>query len=245
MFERYYAGPIRFGAGDELVLSPDESHHVLKVLRAQPGAQVRVFGDGVEASAVLVSTANRQAAVRIQALLEIPAKPDVEMHFAVPWIKGGKTELVVQKLTELGASALIVYSATREVAKGDLGKLERLARVALEACKQCERCSLPKIVHAGSLKEALESSGIPISQRIVLYERERSAAFDKVLNSALAAAKERCVLIASGPEGGFAPEELAACEGMATLAGFGPLILRAETAPVAAAAAILALTGNL
>ena len=58
--------------------------------------------------------------------------------------------------------------------------------------------------------------------------------------------RPRRIALITGSEGGFAPEEaaLAAAAGAKTV-GLGPRILRCETAPLAALAAVLTLTGDL
>ena len=66
--------------------------------------------------------------------------------------------------------------------------------------------------------------------------------------AARAAAGERvpCMAVITGPEGGFAEQEAAAAEAAgARIVGLGPRILRCETAPLAALAAIMTLTENL
>ena len=57
--------------------------------------------------------------------------------------------------------------------------------------------------------------------------------------------KKRIALI-TGAEGGFAPAEAALLTAAGAAAvGLGPRILRCETAPLAALAALMAFTGNL
>jgi len=166
------------------------------------------------------------------------------MHFALPWIKGGKTEFLVQKLTELGAAGVMVYHARREVARGDDSKIERLARVAIEACKQCERVDVPQISSAASLEAAVRryEQQVPGGFKWLLHERQGQ----RLLSQAFAAAAQpiASVFIASGPEGGFHPEEIEPVADAMEFISLGPRILRAETAPLAAAAAVLALSGN-
>lgn len=245
MADRFYAGTEPLVAGCERQLSEEESHHLVRVMRARSGDTVRIFGGGTEAEAEL-SQANQRAAV-LRVVQLVPSVPacSVRMTFIVPWIKGGKTEHVLEKLTELGAAQFIVYAAEREVAKGSGGKLEKLARRTIEACKQCERADVPELAEATSLNDALKIAALPKANSLVLFERERGQEFGGVVRAALAANDSRTIAIASGPEGGFASGEIESVENLAEIVGFGPRILRAETAPIAAAAAVLALAGEV
>jgi 16S rRNA (uracil1498-N3)-methyltransferase len=243
MSERYYAGSAPLVPGQELLLDEEQSHHLLKVMRAEPGQKVRAFGQQGDALAELREKQGKRAVLVVQEMLTPIPPARVALRMVVPWIKGGKTELVSQKLTELGVAELIVYSAVHEVAKGAPEKLERLHRVALDACKQCERSDVPSIRFAEDLASAFTSTRLPRQQTILLHERERALTFSQVVRHALDGGATE-LAIASGPEGGFAPAELEACHSLAQFVGFGSRILRAETAPLAAAAAVLALSGD-
>jgi 16S rRNA (uracil1498-N3)-methyltransferase len=245
MADRFYVvgqSPLR--PGNEVQLSAEESHHLIRVMRQTVGSRLQVFGGGVEAEATLLRVCQGVAVLKIGGIVLSVPGPDVQMHFVIPWIKGGKTEFVVQKLTELGVASIHVFSSHREVARGSIEKVERLRRVALEACKQCERSDLPQIDEAANLKAALETYDIPATQRLLLYEHERGLKFSEAVQNALRAVRDREIVIATGPEGGFSEEEVNDCLGLCMNVGFGPRTLRAETAPLAAAAAALALTGN-
>jgi 16S rRNA (uracil1498-N3)-methyltransferase len=167
------------------------------------------------------------------------------MWFAVPWLKGDHLELVAQKLTELGAAGLFVFHARREVARGGAARLERLQRVALEACKQCGRSDVPTIAGVASLEEAVERTGLPAAVSFLLYEGERTALLGRFAALALSDSSTKSVLVASGPEGGLDAVEVGAVQGRVTLVTMGRRILRAETAPIAAAACLLAMAGEM
>ncbi|MGI8906949.1 MAG: RsmE family RNA methyltransferase [Candidatus Sumerlaeaceae bacterium] len=245
MSERYYAGRQALAEGQSITLSAEETQHLVKVMRKQPGAQVRLFSSGQDALGVFRNTENKCAVIQIEQVSAGIAGPDVSLHMLIPWIKGGKTEFVIQKLTELGVASIAIFSSRREVVKPSESKLERLQKVAIEACKQCERAEVPELSEYRDLKSALGSFMVTTQQRLLLYERERTVHFSDVIKVALAGADRRELVIASGPEGGFDPEEIEAVSAICMRVGFGPRILRAETAPIAAAAAALALSGNV
>ncbi len=145
--------------------------------------------------------------------------PELTVGFAV--MKGDRPEWVVQKLTELGVDRIVPLRTERSVVRWDgergAAAVERLRRVAREAAMQSRRCWLPSVAGIDvpvSFPEAAlaEPGGVPLS---------------------LAHAT---VLV--GPEGGWAPPELA---GAAATVSLGELVLRSETAAVAAAALLGAL----
>lgn len=256
MAERFHVPAALFATNAIVDLGDEESHHLLRVMRARVGHELRVFAAGREFEAVLHEVHGRRATVLLGREITPPAGPAFRMTFVLPWLKGGRTESVIQKLTELGAAGFVVFAARREVARPDADKLDRLMRTAVEACKQCERADPPTVELAGGLAEGLEFRDVTRERRLVLAEREPSGL---LLSRALSRlTDERSagepgdgvfaggdVLIASGPEGGFHPDELAAVDNLALRVSLGPRILRAETAPVAAAAVILAAGGDL
>lgn len=231
--------------GSEVKLPAEESRHLLKVMRARTGDKLVIFGASGQFEAELTGTADRRTAlVRVGQAVSAPSPSAVHMTFIVPWIKGGKTELLVQKLTELGVSQITVFQARRDVVRGDDSKLDRLQRVALEACKQCERVDVPQIVFAADIVTAVERNDqTPPENRFLLHERQGENLFGQLVPTAVSRSKN--IVVASGPEGGWHPDEVEALKDRVVLTSLGDRILRAETAPIAAAAVVLATAGEL
>lgn len=242
MSSRFYAGDQPLATGQRIDLPIEESRHLLKTMRARVGERLVVFGGGRQYAAELVNADGKLATVELRELVPGPPETCISMTFLVPWIKGGKTDFLVQKLTELGAARIVVFQARREVAKGDTSKIDRLARIALEACKQCERITVPQISAADSLKAAIDVAGVANENCYILHERENAQS----LGQALAALPEIPgeIAFASGPEGGWHPDELRELDGPVKYVTMGPRILRAETAPLVAAAATLFYAGE-
>lgn len=241
----YYSGEEPLEPGVSVELDADESRHLVKVMRARVGDSLVVFGRAGQFHATVTELiSSSRASVTIGDPLPGVPPPSVDVTLLVPWIKGGKTEWVVQKLTELGARNIIVFRAVREVARGDDDKLARLRRVAVDACKQCERANVPSVVLAGTLAEAVKScSDIPAEARFILHERIVGLRLSQAAGEF--AARGRPIMLASGPEGGWDPDETAAVGEGATLVSLGPRILRADTAPLVAMAALLTLAGEM
>lgn len=243
MSSRFYAGDQPLATGQRLDLPIEESRHLLKTMRARVGERLIVFGGGRQYAAELVDANGKLATVVLGESVPGPPEPRISMKFLVPWIKGGKTDFLVQKLTELGAARIIVFQARREVAKGDDSKVDRLARIALEACKQCERITVPQISAADSVKAAFEAAGVAHRNCFILHERKNSQSLGHALTALTKV--PGAIAFASGPEGGWHPDELSELEESVQYVTMGRRILRAETAPLVAAAAMLFYAGEV
>ena len=157
------------------------------------------------------------------------------------WLEVG--EGAANRAVELGACGLWQVESARCVARPDRKQAEkktaRLRRIALEAAKQSGRGIVPRVrepVPFGqALREAAEKGDV-----LFFYEKGKHS-----LKEALETAGDRLFLFI-GPEGGFAPEEAALAESMgAKPLTLGRRILRTETAPLAALAAILYQRGEM
>jgi 16S rRNA (uracil1498-N3)-methyltransferase len=236
---RLYVPKAVAGAGLFPLSSEQERH--LAVLRLLPGAAVEAFdGEGRRFRAEL-------AANGLQVLEELPQEPPrrVDVVLAQALTKGEKMELVVQKATELGASRVVPLITERAVVRleGERGavRAERWRKVAQEAARQCGRADVPRIDEPSSwdelfalLREEPRRSGIlldPLAKELRLGAAVRGAAR---------------LLIAVGPEGGLSAAECdrGEREGLVR-ASLGPLVLRTETAGLAALCVALHVHGEL
>ena len=194
-------------------LSDHDHHHLERALRLRPGDPLTV-GDG----------AGRWRFCRFGASIApdgdvvVVAAPDVKVAVGFAVLKGGRSETVVQKLTELGVDRIAPFVAERSVVRWDEARagrqVERWRRVAREAVMQCRRLWLPQV-------EPLRAFG----------ELDLAGAALAVSVGRPLAGGENFLLI--GPEGGWAAGELAAVDAHV---GLGPHVMRAETAATAAAA---------
>ena len=163
-------------------------------------------------------------------------------------LKGEKMDFVVQKAVELGASALYPieteHVAVRYDAKKAAAKSARWQKIADEAAKQCGRSALMRVAAIAPLSALLQDAdlfGAPDTAAVFCYEAERTQSMRTVLRSVDA---RRIVLIV-GAEGGFSPAEAAAIQAAgAQSVSLGRLILRAETAALAALAVTQYELGN-
>ncbi|HUF85239.1 MAG TPA: RsmE family RNA methyltransferase [Acidimicrobiia bacterium] len=215
---------------DEVEISGADLHHLVRVRRLRAGESVTAAdGAGVWRPYVVTDAGRRE--LRLEACGAIAAEPELTPRLVVAFAltKGGKPELVVQKVTELGADEVIPVHTRRSVVRWEGGRgdtaVERLRRVAGEAARQCRRARLPVV---GPPVDLVSLAGRP---GLLVAERDGTAVTD------LAEPRDGEWVLVVGPEGGFEPGERDTLAGAAGLA-LGPHVLRAETAAVAGAAAL-------
>jgi len=220
-------------AGVDAPLDVGQANYLRNVLRLGPGAPVHVFDDCTgEWLARVGALGKRGGIVRIEEFLRLREQvPDVWLAFSP--LKGGRTEWIVEKATELGAGRLCPILTERSVVRQI--KPERLRAHAIEAAEQCERTALPALADLVSLADLLAA-----------WPRDRKLLFadERGHGGSLAASGPAAILV--GPEGGFSDAERTAilAHPAARAISLGPRILRAETAAAAALAGWMALAGD-
>lgn len=211
----------------ELSLPPEEFEKLHRVLRLSSGDPIAVLpGDG---SLLRCRLDGRRA--RVEGLEYPPTEPPRAVTLALGIPKPDKLEAAVRMGTELGAAAFVLFPAERTVVAWDERKradrLRRLEAIAREAAEVAFRTRLPSMTHLGSLAEVLER----FPEALVLSERED-------VERPFSPGPGPCTLVV-GPEGGWAPREVALIGDRAVT--LGPRVLRVDTAACAALA--LALLG--
>ena len=216
-------------------------HHLVRVLRVRADEALEVFDGRGQRFAATVRTLETESLT-----LELgPAQPDraqraVWVVQAMP--KADKLELVLQKATELGAAGVSLAWTERCVVKPsprDGDKVERWRRIAEEAARQCGRAQVPEVLEPRPLLQALPAGATVL----VLDEEERAVR----LAEAWAQLPENgAVAVVVGPEGGLARAEVeAVCAQGAVAVSLGALVLRTETAALAAVSVLRHLDGEL
>ena len=226
--------------GDLAALPPEEAKHAAKVLRLKPGDEVCAMdGRGQRWSAVMMEDVKSLRLLELLPDNEPPLR--LTVYQGIP--KADKLDFIAQKLTELGASALIPVAMDRSVVRfterDGARRLERPSRIAAEAAKQCRRAR-PLEVHAPlSLKDAIPQMRAH-DLLLIPWEDARGRGV-KDLRDEYPDARDIGVVI--GPEGGISSQEIELIAGETVT--LGPRILRTETAALAAAALVMGLWGDL
>jgi 16S rRNA (uracil1498-N3)-methyltransferase len=230
----------RFYVGDdaweepsgELTLAAGAAQRVAQVLRMRPGQRLALFGDGREFECELVTTGRE---VRVRLLEELPPealRPRLTLYQAL--IRPNRFEWLIEKVTELGATAIVPIMTERGAVRAtEIGesRLERWRRIATEATEQSGRREVPSIFgplgFAAALKEAE-------GRKVLAWEDLRDSGAPRLE----VAAPQISLFV--GPEGGWTKAEVErARKAGAVLMGLGPNILRAETAAIVATALLL------
>ena len=171
----------------------------------------------------------------VESAVETDVELPIETTIVCGLSKGDKTDWIVQKGTQLGTHRFIFcnsqFSVARWDAKKQVKKLARLQKIAQEAAEQAHRTHVPVIEWRASLTAIAEESA---DIKLVAYEESAKAGeHGQLVQSLQSAQPGQSLICVFGPEGGIAPKEIEALQAAGfLLAGLGPRILRAETAPL-------------
>ncbi len=241
---RFYVEPgtVR---GRQISLGQELVHRLSRVLRMRPGEQFVIFdGSGREWVVELREMSRREAVAAIVGQAEPPPAPEVSLTLYMGLIKEPRFELVLEKATELGVEAIVPVVTKRSVVrpwKEGGAKQERWRRLIIEATEQCRRARPPALLPPVPLEKAVrEAQGL----RLLPWEGEGQRGLREALREEGEGQRQVSLLV--GPEGGLELEEVE----LARKAGFrvvslGRRILRAETAALAAVAAVMYELGEL
>ena len=231
--------------GGAAYLDAKETEH-LRALRIRKGESFTVCdGNGTDYTCRLTDITAEGAEAEILETGPTVTEPTVDCTAYIAFAKGDRLETAVQKSVELGASEIVLFPSARCVSKPEglsvLKKTGRLQKIGEEAAKQSGRGKVPNVVVSPSFDHMIfkaSKADLPL----FFYEEEKA----RHLKDALTEKPDyKTISIVSGPEGGFDPAEAAFAvqNGMLSVS-LGPRILRCETAPIAALAAIMFHTGN-
>lgn len=225
-----------------VTITGDDAKHIAKVMRQTVGDElIAVIDNNAYKAEILMADVDIKIRVgdKVEATVELPKK--ITIACGLP--KGDKLDLITQKSTELGMYALLPFSAERSIVKWDHAKGEkkmaRLQKIAKEAAEQSHRTHIPEILPLHNFKQLLISAKC-YDVVIVAYEEEARQEDRKRFAEILKSLYDKdSVLIVFGPEGGISESEVTDLKKSGALfTSLGPRILRTETAPLYALAAI-------
>jgi 16S rRNA (uracil1498-N3)-methyltransferase len=221
--------------GKKALLSEEDKHHLLNVMRAKEGDVFEVADGGDVYRVSLLSREPFEASVceNITKKCELPC--NLLLAFAL--LKHGNDDWILEKGTELGVVGFFPFVSSRTIVRpngssDEAKKRDRSIRIVKGACEQSKRNRLPDVHPILSFEKILE---VPADLKLFAYENKSDDVTS--LSHELASLREgqSCLLII-GPEGGFSPSEaeLALAKGFRYVS-LGRRILRAETAALYAA----------
>lgn len=231
-------------AENELVLRGDQARYVSRVLRLRVEDQLTLFnGRGGEYDASIISLGKKDVGVRVTGYRDCSVESPLNIHLVQGISRGERMDFVMQKATELGVLRISPVHAEFSVVKLDAKRADKRMQhwrgIAISACEQSGRNRLPQIDDPLPIRNWFGENLGGCSTRLVMRPGANSS-----LGTLRPADNELIVLV--GPEGGFsaAEYEMADAAGFREV-GFGPRILRTETAALAVLAALQALYGDL
>jgi 16S rRNA (uracil1498-N3)-methyltransferase len=232
--------PIGLSSGTEIEL-PERAARHCAVLRLRRGDNVVVFnGEGGEFSAELTRVSRDGVRARLISKQAVERESPLAITLAQCLSSSDRMDITLQKSTELGVSRIVPIASERSVVRLSSERADRRVahwrNVLVAACEQCGRNRVPEIDAIADFADFLGGSGGEGIRLLLAPDASRDL---RDLEPS------RAVVLLVGPEGGLAPEERQQAEarGFAPIR-FGPRVLRTETAPLAAIAAMQALWGD-
>ena len=224
-------------------LDRQQAHYLRHVMRLGAGDAVHLFnGHDGEWRGVIAIAGRAQASVTpLERVRYQHAGPDLWLAFAP--VKRARIDLIAEKATELGATAIIpVMTENTSVSRVNT---DRLRANTIEAAEQCGRLTLPDVRQTAGLADLL--AGWPVGRRLMVCDETGGGepVIDALRKIRGTAASDSWGIL-TGPEGGFSRSELdlMAENPIVTRVGLGPRILRSDTAAIAALVCWQAVLGD-
>ena len=231
MRRRFFVDEVRNGQAE---INGEDARHLTRVLRVEPGQRYEI-SDNRNVYLAEIETARKERVVfRTLEKLEAPPLP-LRIVLCAALIKFDRFEWMIEKATELGVAEIVPVEtilSERGLERAAHKRVERWRRIAVEASQQSRRANLPEVHEPASFKDALSWEA---NYRYALDENPGGTSLARTHSAT------DTIALLIGPEGGWTEEERAAfTESGWTRVSLGPLILRAETAAIAALAVVAA-----
>ena len=220
----------------------EAAHHLGRVLRAQTGQRYEL-SDGERVWLGEIASVGRDR-VQFTLVEELPShQPTLDITLLLSVVKFEMFEWAIEKATELGVTTIVPLAAARSekaLLAAAPKRAERWKKILLESSQQSRRVRVPLLSEIQKPESAFASSNEGV--RVLLSERGEISPMRKVLEGQ----RTTKAYLAIGPEGGWTDKEFeAALRGGFQEASLGHLILRTETAVIAALASVnYALSGD-
>ncbi len=250
---RFFVSPDTVANGETVMLTEAEvMHQMSRVLRLQPGDHVLLLdGQGLAYPVELTQVGRNQINGRILAVSPASGEPvRYALTLYVSLLRAERFEWVLQKGTELGVTQFVPVVWSRTQATGKTHKYPRWHKIIREAAEQSCRGKLPILAEPMDVAIAYQQAQ-PSPLSLLLWEHptaqgQPTPTMREIIRQHIACPAPPAspdpipMAIFSGPEGGITDNELTTAKEHGIIpVSLGPRILRAETAPIAATAAII------
>lgn len=232
---RFFIPPESIKAG-LAVISGEEAHHILDVMRLKKGDRIQAFdGSGKLYDGKIIGTEAKQVRVEIEAVRQALPASEATLTLVQALPKKNKMDYIVEKCTELGVEAIVPVQTARTIVKldkdGQSGRKRRWQKIALEAAKQSGRTTIPEVKSLTPWSKVLAMLG-DFDLKLLFCLSEKTEKLKDVLRYQNQAKR---VAFLIGPEGDFTPEEVSAALKAGCLSvSLGENVLKSDTAAIAA-----------
>ncbi|MBT5571436.1 MAG: 16S rRNA (uracil(1498)-N(3))-methyltransferase [Alphaproteobacteria bacterium] len=227
--------------GAPVPLNRDQSHYLQNVMRKGEGDQIAVFNgrDGEYWAKIVAAKRGAVLVEPVELLRNQADEPDLWLVFAP--IKRTAVSFLTSKATEIGVSQLMPVVTARTTT--DRVNTKRLHANAIEAAEQSERLTVPVIAEPAKFQDFLRDWP---RERLLLVGDETGNGRPIAEVAGELADEPRPYAVMTGPEGGFAPDELDQLGELpfVTFIGLGPRVLRADTAALATLSVVQSIAGD-
>ncbi len=232
--------------GELIALSPEESHHLARVLRVTAGQELTLFdGQGTRAEGVIDTVTKKEVTIRIISRKTIPP-PAVEITLIQAVCKADRFEMILQKATELGIRRIQpIITKNASLPAGKTEKMaERSETIIRNAAQQCGTAWMPDFQSLEKIDSifptlgnynavfigSLHPNAKPFKEA---FRQLHEAGWKPAIRTAGILLPALHVALMIGPEGDFTAEEVNAAVAAGALpVTFGNQILRTETAAI-------------
>ncbi len=228
MLPFFYVPPTAFLSGSELILPSSEAVHAVRVLRLRAGDEIIVVnGKGLAARVRLTHADKGDVRGDVLSLEKDLGESNVQLTIGLSLLKQrARFETFLEKAVELGAYA--VQPLVTERTEVAAWRHARAHNIMVGAMKQCQRSRLPQLHEPKKFEDVLTPHSLVAHAQADVFIMDLLWPLPPALQ----------ILI--GPEGGFSDAEIAlALKMQSALVRLGPRRLRAETAAIAACAAVM------
>lgn len=236
--------PNALQCGETIQLNHDASNHLIRVLRTKTGSAVTLFnGDGFDYFCTTLDNNTKKTTLSINSKSATNKESNLNITLIQGLSRNERMENCIQKSVELGVNKIIPVICQRSNIKLSKEKLTKKRthwqKIIIGACEQSGRCCIPvitEVISVNDLDTILHSDAI----KLTLNPTARTS-----LKNINADILNKNIELFIGPEGGLNEEELLYLKDKQFKEiGFGPRVLRTETAGPAVISAIQMLWGD-
>ncbi len=234
-YRRFFVDKI----AETVTIDGEEFRHAVNVLRLKEGDEIIILDNsGYEYLCQVEKINKKDLTAKVKEKFLSQNEPKTKVALLTGYLKGDKTELVVQKAVELGLSQITVFNSKFCTAYMNDNKLARLNKVAVESAKQCKRAIAPTVNYVDDFEKALSLYSEYENKLFACeFANESQVDFKSLKGS---------TVIVVGSEGGFSKEEFdLSKEYDYKTVYLGKRILRAETACISLCAITMNSLGEL